>query len=112
MRPHSNYDKHPYVPVGPTASQTWRGWAAILDRLRGSVDGRRFVLCVECYPGAFEPTIRTALEEGLRPSVVLCTRGFFKRSPEIDALLKEVLGDDPVFGLMNTIQLGDFFIEG
>jgi mannose-6-phosphate isomerase class I len=67
------------------------------------------VLCFECYPGAFEREIKNILDEGLKPQSLIFTPDLLKSSAEINGQLRDVLGDDPVFGRMNTICLGDFF---
>lgn len=105
----SNYNKYPCVAVTKSASPCWTGWPAIFDQLRNVTGGKRCVLCVECYPGAQERTIREALDEGLRPTSTIFAPDLLKRSPEIDAMLGGVLGDDPVFGRMNNIGLEKFF---
>lgn len=111
MPQHSNYDKHPCVPVSSSASETWTGWPAVLERLRALTCRKDSVLCVECYPGAFERTITKAFEEGLEPAAVIFTGDLFKPASDVDAMLKDILGHDPVFGRMNTLELTDFFDE-
>lgn len=108
MPRHSNYDKHPCVPVG-TSADLCVGWREINERLRAGAAEARSVLCVECYPGAFEGQIRDALQQGLHPAEVIYTPDLLKPSPMVDDMLRDVLGDDPVFGRMNTIALEDFF---
>jgi hypothetical protein len=106
---HSNYDKHPRVTVDTSSSETWVGWRAIVDRLKVIASRNSCVLCVDCYPGAFERSIRQALEEGLRPAAVIYTPELLKAPVDIDRMLEGVLGDDPVFGQMNDISLQEFF---
>lgn len=107
----SNYDKYPCVPVSASASQSWVGWRTIAERLRASQAANRFVVCVECYPGASEEEIRRHLHEGLRPAQVIYTPELLKPRSTIDDMLRPVLGDDPVFGHMNEIGLDAFFDE-
>ncbi|HEY1578952.1 MAG TPA: class I mannose-6-phosphate isomerase [Terracidiphilus sp.] len=71
----------------------------------------RSVLCVECYPGAFDNQIKLTLEEGLRPAEVIYAPDLLKPVRCIDDMLRGVLGDDPVFGQMNDISLQAFFDE-
>lgn len=106
---HSNYDKSPCVHVDSSSSETWVGWQAILDRLKPLTTGNSCVVCVECYPGAFEHSIRQALVEGLHPSEVIYTPELLKPPGEIDQMLESILGDDPVFGRMSEITLREFF---
>lgn len=112
MRSHSNYDKYPSVAVSKSSSTCWTGWPAILDRLRSLIVRERSVVCVECYPGSFERDIGKALEEGLRPQSVIFTPDLFKLAPKIDSMLEDVLGNDPVFGRMNSIGLEEFLDAG
>jgi len=105
----SNYDKFPFISAASSSSETWVGWPAILERVKAVVAERSSVVCVECYPGAFEHSIRRAFEEGLRPSQVIYAPELLKESREIDEMLKGVLGDDPVFGRMSEISLKEFF---
>lgn len=106
----SSYDKFPFVKVSDSADEVATGWTSIAGRLQTVLDNRkRFVLCVECYPGAFVNEIRQAFVENLRPARVFESEKFFKSGAEINRLLEPVLGDDPVFGRMNGIRLDDFF---
>src|SRR5690348_6718203 len=106
-----NYDKHPCGRVSDSASACWVGWRAIVGRLRASQTANRWVLCVECYPGAFEEEIGKNLQEGLQPSQVIYAPELLKPPRALDEMLRPVLGDDPVFGHMNEIGLEAFFDE-
>ena len=66
---------------------------------------------MECYPGVFESLVKNSLEEGLRPSHLIYTPDLLQPASSIDAMLSGVLGDDPVFGRMNDIDLHAFFDE-
>lgn len=112
MSRRSNYDKYPCIPVSSSKSECWVGWPEILERLRESSGQSCCVLCVECYPGAFESLIRDTLVEGLRPQAVIYAPDLLKPPHEVDCMLQPVLGDDPVFGSMNEITLEDFFDPG
>lgn len=105
----SNYDKYPFVAVSNSRAQCWVGWQEIVQRLAAVAGPQRCVLCVECYPGAFEAEIQQALEAGLRPAEVISTSRLLKPAREVDGMLERVLGDDPVFGSMNDICLEAFF---
>jgi len=54
------------------------------------------------------PEIEHALVEGLLPAKVIRAGDLCKPPPDIDAMLAHCLGNDPVFGRMNDIQMGDF----
>jgi mannose-6-phosphate isomerase class I len=111
MARNSNYDKSPSIPVSSSASECWVGWPEIIERLRPTTTAGPKIICVECYPGAFQRAIRKELEEGLRSSKTIYTPDLFKPADCIDSMLAGVLGDDPVFGRMNEIALQAFFDE-
>jgi mannose-6-phosphate isomerase class I len=105
----SNYDKHPCLHADTSSSETWVGGHAIFNRLQPETAKNSSTVCVECYPGAFEQSIRQAFEQGLRPVEVIYTPELLKAPEEIDQMLEGILGDDPVFGRMNEITLQEFF---
>src|ERR1700733_12975343 len=105
----SNYDKYPYVSLSTSSSQCWVGWQDITSRLKSATTQPQGVVAVECYPGAFERSIRDALEQGLSPSQVIYTPDLLKPAGSVDSMLSGVLGDDPVFGRMSDIALEAFF---
>ena len=109
MPTHSNYDKSPFVSVSGSSAECWVGWQEIVQRLAATMPKPRCVLCVECYPGAFEDQILKVLDEGLHPAHVVRTASLLKPADEVDRMLEGVLGDDPVFGSMNDISLNAFF---
>jgi mannose-6-phosphate isomerase class I len=112
MRRKSNYDKFPCVQVSHAGAAYWEGWPQILERLRGLAGRERCVLCVECYPGVLEQALVRTLQEGLNPSCVLATTALLRSPAAIDAMVGTFLGDDPVFGRMNSIEIENFFDEG
>ncbi len=105
----SNYDKRPCIQVDASSSETWLGWLAISDRLKPPTVKGSYVLCVECYPGAFEASIRQAFEQGLQPLEVIYTPELLQAPREIDLMLEGILGNDPVFARMSEIALQEFF---
>jgi mannose-6-phosphate isomerase class I len=111
MRRESNYDKFPINPVSASGTDCCEQWPAILDRLRAYSSLAHLVICVECYPGVLEVELRKIFEQGLQPAAVMMTTDLLKDSFAIERMVGAVLGDDPVFGRMNGIQIEDFFDE-
>ena len=107
----SNYDKFPVISGCPSGADCWKNWPVILDRLRTFTTQTKTVICIECYPGVLEPELRRTLEQGLTPEALIMTTDLLKGSSAIERMVGEVLGDDPVFGRMNGIQIEDFFHE-
>jgi hypothetical protein len=56
--------------------------------------------------------VRRALAEGLRPTVVVDVRQAYRDAAEIERMCAPFLGDDPVFGRMNGLDLSDFLDPG
>src|ERR1700693_3731480 len=104
----SNYDKFPSirVPVGPES--VWQGWQEIVARIAGEVGRGAQRFSVETYPGVFEEQVLGAFVAILRPSHVFRTRDCWKTPPEIDAMVRSDLTDDPVFGRISRLGIEDF----
>jgi hypothetical protein len=109
MRRKSNYDKFPTIPV--CTSDSWETWPVIFDRLRACTTEANSVICIECYPGVLESVLTRTLDHGLQPAAVIMTTDLLNSSPAIERMVADMLGDDPVFGRMNRIQIEDFFDE-
>lgn len=102
------YDKTPFIPVRDNRSECFVDWADILARLREAIPPGPFILCVECYPGAFVEEICRAMEEGLRPALVISAEQCHRPAGDMDRMLAPYLTDDPVFGRMNEIEIDSF----
>jgi hypothetical protein len=97
-----NYDLNPITAVAGVAL---RGWEAICAALTGCATGR---IVVELYPGADKEEVVEGLAAGLRPDRIIDVEAFFRSPEAIDAMLSPYLGDDPVFGQLNRIEIADF----
>jgi hypothetical protein len=112
MARRSNYDKFPFISVSSNDADCAVGWPKISNRIARTLQTGNEIVCVECYPGAFEEDIEAALVSRLSPQMVVRTCACLMSAYEIDAMLEPYLGgDDPVFGRMNGVGLGDFFDE-
>jgi mannose-6-phosphate isomerase class I len=102
-----SYDKQPCVDSGRGADRCFVGWKEIGSRLVAELKNSDAVLCIECYPGVFEDEIELALKAALRPARIVRSRDFFRHAEEINNLVTPLLGDDPVFGSMNDLEISD-----
>lgn len=109
MQRKTNYEKFPVNTVSRCRSESWEGWPSILERLESFAASERCTISFECYPGVFQDQLLSTLQDGLRPSGLIVTADLMKSPSEIDRLVSGVLGDDPVFGQMNSLEIEDFF---
>lgn len=111
----SNYDKHPYVEVSNSEGSCVAGWPAIVEQLSEAIRGRgtsRTVLTVECYTGVHVQQVLESLM-ALKPEKVILSSQAFKAPAQIDEVVGIFNGgDDPVFGVMNHLQMHDFLDTG
>lgn len=101
------YDRFPCIPSG-SADECLAGWIAIGGELKRRI-GASGVIAVECYPGVDLAEIQNGLRQAMPAANFLRTDGLLRAAQEIDAMLEPVLGDDPVFARMNSIEIADFF---
>jgi hypothetical protein len=109
MKQETNYDKFPVIRVSGHVAESWEGWPKILERLRTSLPSGTGTIAFECYPGVIEKVLMSVLSQGLRPAGLIVTTELFKSPCDIERLLSNVLGEDPVFGRMNSFEITDFF---
>jgi len=100
------YDRFPYVPSG-SREECHAGWPTIIEAIQSRA-GAGSVIVIECYPGVFLEELHRELVAGLRNAKILITTSLIRTVAEIDAMLEPLLGDDPVFGMMNSVEIEDF----
>ena len=100
------YDKFPSIEVaGPDDCAV--GWDAVGDILRPIAKNR--VLCVECYPGAIASDILEALLPSIQPALTIAADCLLLTPSNVDQRVEPYLTDDPVFGILNNLEIVDFF---
>jgi mannose-6-phosphate isomerase class I len=104
----SNYDLYPTIQL---SSQTdcYLGWQEIVDQIARRITPGKFTIAVESYPGVPDAELSSVLREALQPSLLVHTTDFLLPEKQIDELVDQYLGKDPVFGRMNSIKIDDFF---
>ena len=106
----SNYDKRPVLHVRTKGVSAWQGWEAIGAQLRKAIaDKPDAVVCVDCYHGVWESDVLSALTKQLNPSRVFCTAQATLPKEQVNAMLKDHLTDDRVFGIMAHYRIEQFF---
>lgn len=101
------YDRFPCVDAG-SADECLVGWARIGARLRDRI-GSRGRLVVECYPGVHLEEVARELRRAMPEACFIDSTKLLRLPEALDAMLEPLLGDDPVFGRMNSIEIADFF---
>ncbi|MGH9587785.1 MAG: class I mannose-6-phosphate isomerase [Acidobacteriaceae bacterium] len=101
------YDRFPYIPSG-SREECHVGWAAIAQAIRSRVR-QKSVVVIECYPGVFLDELQHEISSAFSKAKLICTADLFRPAPEVDKMLQRWLGDDPVFGMMNPVEIEDFF---
>jgi mannose-6-phosphate isomerase class I len=100
------YDRFPYIPCGPRGD-CLAGWDEIVAAFKARSSSAPIV--IECYPGVFLNELKEAFVSRLPDAKLVCTEDLFRTPAEIDELVAPWLGDDPVFGMMNAVEIQDFF---
>src|ERR1700739_4476054 len=103
------YDSQPYIPVSANGEEGRKGWEAIAVAFRERLGAERRIVCVECYPGVFVNEVRDRLTALLQPRHVIATEELLLTPDELNERVGPLLTDDPVFGVMNCMEIEDYF---
>jgi len=101
------YDRFPFIPAG-SHEECLAGWSRIGQAIRSRARSGAMIV-VECYPGVFLEEMRRELSAAVPDAEFVYTPNLFRPAAEIDRMLEPDLGDDPVFGKMNSIEIDEFF---
>lgn len=101
------YDRFPYLPSG-TRDECLLGWDEIVPALVRNMASRSLIV-IECYPGVFLDELKNALASRLPSASLISAEDLFRSAREIDRMLQPLLGEDLVFGRMNSFEIEDFF---
>ena len=105
---YANYDLHPRTQIDSSV-QCHQGWEEILETIQRDVDSGPFILCVECYPGVPVAELTERVKSAVGPTLVIESEQLFRPEFELNEMLLPYLGDDPVFGRLNPIEIENFF---
>lgn len=105
------YRRFPTIPITGQESAAVSGGDAICGRLRQVCRGEKTVLVAECYPGVDQEEL-LALLAPLKPALVLHSDDLALPPEQIDAQIARDLTEDPVFGILTTRRLEEFFPAG
>ena len=98
-----NFDKTPTVRL-PRPDHCWAGW----DDIAATLSERGRVVVVDCYPGVRTSDIQELVQR-VTPTLVVDSSAALRPSSDIDAMVRDDVTDDPVFGRITKLSMQDFF---
>ena len=102
------YRRFPTIQVG-AADHAARGTDAVKQELHALCAGSsKTVVTVECYPGTDQAEILALFPHA---ELIIHADDLAIQPAELDAKIEHELTDDPVFGIMTTWQMKDFYPE-
>ena len=100
------YRRFPTIQAAPT-SKAVRGTNAVKDKLHElCLERGKRIITIECYPGVDEAEILSLFPQAV---LVIHADELAIAPAELDAKIEHELTDDPVFGIMTTWRLLDFY---
>ena len=106
----SNYDKTPYVQVSADPHDCMAGWAEISGILNNSIPSvdKPYVIAVECYTGIYYLDLLQQIRKCFDGFEVIDIASVLLPPETITERTRQYITDDPVFGIMNELQIEDF----
>ena len=105
------YVMFPRVDVCCPDARVYEGAGAIARALGDACVTGKCVLSIECYPGVDQQELLDGLA-ALHPALVIHSDDLAFEPEKLDAALeRDLLPQDPVFGIMTVRRLRDFFYE-
>ena len=105
------YVMFPRVDVCCPDARVYEGAGAIARALGDACGTGKCVLSIECYPGVDQQELLNGLA-ALHPALVIHSDDLAFEPEKLDAALeRDLLPQDPVFGIMTVRRLRDFFYE-
>lgn len=108
----SNYDKFPVVQITDQSDDCIEGYDRIFEYLNRELDKiekAKKILIIDCYSGIIDSELIHKITTELRPQLFEHTHNLMYSPPQIQAIKQPFLGDHPIFGRMNNLELIDFF---
>lgn len=107
VKNYGNYDLEPAKHIG--GFKAWSGYKDIAAALKACTGGKKTVTVLECYTQVDKEEILDGLKGVF--DVVFNAEECTVSDAEYNARIKEFVTDDRVFGIMNTLNLQDFYVQ-
>ena len=105
---YDNYDKFPATSIPHYDNHSFEGYTQITQQIKRQLSPEKRIVVVDCYPGVCQDEILDAFK-ALSPALIIHSDDCKLPTDILDAMLKDNLTDDRVFGTLTTKKLVDFF---
>ena len=102
------YRRFPTIEITGHDGEAVSGAERVLERISAACSGTKTVIVAECYPGVDQDALLGLLRP-LNFAEIINSDCCAVPPEEIDAAIERDLTDDPVFGIMTTRRLEEFF---
>lgn len=104
-----NYDKYPEIRIKGFDSEAFEGYPAIVAEIKRRIEGKtKAVVVLDFYPGVDEKEVLEGFLY-LNPVKMFSADDCTYDNATYEAMIKDYLTDDRVFGVLTTKKLSDFF---
>lgn len=107
-QPEYPYRRFPVIPVSAPDGAAVSGKDGICALLESGIKPGKTVLVAEAYPGVDQDAL-AALLSALHPDLTIHSDDLAISAEELDNIIHRELTEDPVFGIMTTYRMEDFF---
>ena len=107
-QPEYPYRRFPVIPVSAPDGAAASGQDGICALLESGIKPGKTVLVAEAYPGVDQEAL-AALLSALHPALTIHSDDLAISAEELDNIIHRELTEDPVFGIMTTYRMEDFF---
>lgn len=110
MSGYHNFDREPVVPISSAAGTCFQSWAEIGMQLAKAIPATGpFRVAFELYPGVLLPELLSTLQELFPAAQLLDVQKAYRDRADLREHFREMLTEDPVFGIMQPRAIGEFF---
>ena len=102
------YRQFPVISASAPDGAAASGQDGICALLKSGIKPGKTVLVAEAYPGVDQEAL-AALLSALHPVLTIHSDNLASSAEELDARIQRELTEDPVFGIMTTYRMEDFF---
>lgn len=107
-QPEYPYRRFPVIPVSAPDGAAASGQDGICALLESGIKPGKTILVAEAYPGVDQEAL-AALLSTLHPALTIHSDDLAISAEELDSIIQRELTEDPVFGIMTTYRMEDFF---